>query len=116
MLSVSGPGVNDLARIGRALKGAPRELRREVYKALERSTAPLKEAAREGARDNLPASGGLADRVASATIKTKLRGGASPSLRLEASQTGAAADRFKKARQADKRANRRRLKRRGSGG
>lgn len=115
-LRLGGPGIKDLARLQRDLKAAPKQLRREVYRALERSTQPLKEAAREGAREHLPQSGGLADRVATASIKAKLRGGASPSLSLQASQTGAAADRFKKARSADKRATRKRLKKRGTNG
>lgn len=116
MLSVSGNGFRDLQRISRELKSAPKELRREVYKALERSTKPLKDAARQGARDSLPQAGGLAERVAAATIRSKLRGGNSPSLTLTATQTGAAAARFKKARSADKRANRRRLKKLGGSG
>lgn len=116
MLSVSGSGFRDLQRISRELKAAPKELRREVFKALERSTKPMKDAARQGARDTLPQAGGLADRVATATIRSKLRGGNNPSLTLTVTQTGAAADRFKKARSADKRANRRRLKKRGASG
>ena len=48
--------------------------------------------------------------MSTATIRTKLRGGKNPGIRLEASQTGASAKRFAKARSADKRAARKRQK------
>lgn len=103
-------GVADLARITQQLKGAPREVRRELFRALQQATRPLIDAAREGARDTLPKAGGLAEQVAAAKIRPKLRQGQNPSLRLEASASGVAAGQFSKARSADKRRNRRRLK------
>ena len=103
-------GVRELAEVTRKLKGAPKEIRRELHQALNRATAPLKEAARDGARKDLPSRGGLANRVAGATIRAKLTGTENPRLRLEATQTGVAAAGFKKARSADKRRTRRRLR------
>ena len=115
-ISISGPGPEKIRKIATDLRKASKENRRATYKALERSVAPLKDAARDGARKSLPSGGGLAERVASATIRTRLRGGVNASLRLEASQTGVSAERFKKARAADKRRVRRAAKRRAAGG
>lgn len=104
--------LRELARVAGHLKGAPKEIRRELHKALQQSTKPLIEAARDGARKNLPVRGGLADRVAAATIRPKLTGAGSvsPRLRLEATQTGVSAARFKRARAADRRRARRRAR------
>jgi len=105
-------GISELAQVTRALKGAPKDIRREMHKALQQSTRPLIEAARDGARRDLPSRGGLADYVAGATIRPSLTGlgSDSPRLRLKATRAGAAAAAFGKARSADKRRNRRRLR------
>lgn len=108
---VSGPGNDQLRHIRAGLKTAPKELKRETYRALQRLAKPLSDAARQGARDSLPRSGGLAERVAQATIRSTVTSGANPDLKLKATQTSASAARFKKARAADKRATRRRQRR-----
>ena len=109
-VTIAGPGKQEIRDLVKDLKQAPKELRREAYRALEHSAEPLKIAARVGAQDYLPKAGGLAARVSTATIRAKLRGGKNPGLRLEASQTGVSAARFAKARSADKRAVRKRQK------
>ena len=109
-VQVRGPGNDQLRHIRAGLKTAPKDLKRETYAALQRLAKPLTEAARQGARDHLPRAGGLAERVASSTIRATVTAGANPDLKLKATQTGVAAARFKKARAADVRKTRKRQK------
>lgn len=71
-------GADDLARLGRDLQAAgDKHLKREVLKAAQRATRPVKPEIKEAARRELPSSGGLNQWVASAmkvTTKTRTMG------------------------------------------
>jgi hypothetical protein len=67
-------GAEKLARLAAAIKDAgDKDLRRELFRAMQRSTKPLKLAAREGAIQILPYRGGLAERVATSKFSTQVR-------------------------------------------
>lgn len=64
----------DLKALSRDLKAAGRkDLRKELFAGLNRSTKPLRAAAKANALATLPSSGGLAARVAAANMS--VRGG-----------------------------------------
>lgn len=63
----------DFTALARRLQGASRELRSELYKAINRATKGLKRDVRESATRRLPRSGGLNTRVAKSKIVTKRR-------------------------------------------
>ena len=109
-VQVAGPGNDQLRRIRAGLKGASKETKREIYRSLQRLSKPLAEAARQGARDTLPKSGGLADYIAGATIRATVTAGANPDLKLKATQVSQASKAHRKARAADKRKVRKRAK------
>ena len=71
-MSVEIRGADQLARVAKALRGAPRELRREMYRAINRSVKPVKEDIRASA-DTLPQRGGLADEVKRAKLSTRTK-------------------------------------------
>ena len=77
-------GAEKFARTARALKKAgAKDLRRELYRGVQRAAKPLKEAAKESARSTLPKRGGLAARVAGARYSTRTKAGRNPSVRIE---------------------------------
>jgi hypothetical protein len=64
--------VAKLRAVGKALReAADKEQKRELYKAVQRATKPIKEEIKQSARDTLPKSGGLNEWVAAIGIKTK---------------------------------------------
>lgn len=64
--------IAQLRATGRALREAgDKEQKRELYKAVQRATRPIKEEIKQSARDTLPSSGGLNEWVAAIGIKTK---------------------------------------------
>jgi hypothetical protein len=64
--------VASLRAVGKALReAADKEQKRELYKAVQRATKPIKEEIKESARESLPHSGGLNEWVAAIGIKTK---------------------------------------------
>jgi hypothetical protein len=64
--------VASLRAVGKALREAgDKEQKRELYKAVQRATKPIKEEIKESARETLPHSGGLNEWVAAIGIKTK---------------------------------------------
>jgi hypothetical protein len=77
-------GVEQLAAVARDLKAAgDRDLRKELFRGIQRGARPLKAEARAAALDELPQSGGLAARVASAKFTVNVRLGArNPSIRI----------------------------------
>ena len=84
-------GADKVAALAKALKQVgDKELSRELYKALNRSTKPLKEAAKESADARLPRGGGLNRRVAKARMSTRRRGGRNPGVRIVAKGRAAA--------------------------
>lgn len=66
-------GAEQLVLLARKLKDAPKELRSELYRGLNRVTKPLKQDARKAAMQRLPSRGGLGKRVARSKIVTKRR-------------------------------------------
>jgi hypothetical protein len=64
--------VAKLRAVGRAMREAgDKEQKRELYKAVQRATKPVKEEIKQSARDTLPHGGGLNKWVAGITIRTK---------------------------------------------
>lgn len=85
-------GAEALAALGKRLKGAPKELRSELTKAITKTVAPLKKAAKQSAADRLPQKGGLGKRVARTTLRHKRKNtGRDVGIRIEA-QTNAVKD------------------------
>lgn len=62
-----------LDRFSKDLKGAPVELRRELYKGLNSVTKPLRREIAASALTSLPEKGGLAKRVATSSITARIR-------------------------------------------
>lgn len=76
MADIRIQGADKLAEVAKALKQAGnKELRKELYAAINRSTKDLRNDAKESARQHLPRSGGLNKRVAKARMSTKRRTG-----------------------------------------
>lgn len=83
-------GAENLAGIARALKEAGNgELRRELFKGLNRATKPLKADVKQSAIQLLPSRGGLNTIVANAKLTTSNRAsGKNPGVRLTAKSQG----------------------------
>lgn len=78
-------GLEQFQKLSKDLRSAgDKDLRRELYRGLNRATKPLKEDAKANARAVLPSRGGLADRVARARLSTRAKAGKNPSVRIEA--------------------------------
>ncbi len=77
-------GVEQLAQVARDLKAAgDRDLRKELFRGIQRGARPLKAIAKQAALDELPQSGGLAERVANAKFSVNVRLGVrNPSIRI----------------------------------
>jgi len=85
-------GAEQLVRVSKALKGAPKELRSELTKGITRAVKPLKKSAKAEARSSLPRSGGLGRRVAKTKLPHRRRAtGKAAGVRVLA-QPGAVAD------------------------
>jgi len=85
VLDVTVRGADEIAHVSRLLREVgDKELRRDLYRGLNRATSPLKRAVKERARATLPSRGGLAARVASSSIAVRTRGGQHPGVRLVA--------------------------------
>ena len=79
-------GAEALAALGKRLKGAPKQLRSELTKAITKTVAPLKKAAKQEAATRLPQKGGLGKRVAKTTLRHKRKNtGRDVGIRIEAS-------------------------------
>lgn len=75
----------EIAALSKRLREAEaRDLRRELYRGLNRAAKPPQAAARRKAATRLPKRGGYAARVAGARMSVKTRGGRDPSVRLTA--------------------------------
>lgn len=84
-VDLSVEGADEFQRLARQLRDAgEKDLRRELFRGIERAVKPLKEAAKDSARQRLPRGGGLADKVAAAKFSTKKRTGKDPGIRLTA--------------------------------
>ena len=75
MTSLKITGGEEFSALAKRLRDAgDRGLQKELYSALNRSTRPLKDAARESALEHLPHTGGLDEIVAAAKMSTRRRG------------------------------------------
>jgi hypothetical protein len=78
-------GAEKFAVVARALKQAgDKELSKELYAALNRSTKSPRQAARERADERLPRRGGLNRRVARARLSTRRAAGKNPGVKIVA--------------------------------
>jgi len=78
-------GADKLARVAKALRQAgDKELSKELYKALNRATKPMRAEAKKAAASKLPRAGGLNKRVARARMSTRRRAGKDPGVKIVA--------------------------------
>jgi hypothetical protein len=76
-------GAEEFAKVAKDCRAAGRkDLNKELRIALNRAVKPMKAAAKEGAKNSLPSSGGLAARVAGARISARPYGGRNPAIKL----------------------------------
>jgi hypothetical protein len=61
-VDISLNGAESFSAAARRMRGAPAEMRKELYSALARTARPLKDAAKSSAASSLPSSGGQAGR------------------------------------------------------
>lgn len=83
-------GAEQLDRLSRELRAVGnKDLRRDLYRGIQRATKPLKERAKDAARSKLPKRGGLNEFVAASKFATKTRGsGANVGVRITAAKAG----------------------------
>lgn len=80
-------GLQRFGKLSKDLREAgDKDLRKELYRGLQRATKPLKDAAKDSARSGeyIPRGGGLAERVARARYNTRARAGRNPSVKITA--------------------------------
>lgn len=71
-------GADALAKVARRLRDiGDRELKRELFRGINRAVKPLKDEAAKGALQTLPRRGGLAAKVAKVRVRVETRTGAS---------------------------------------
>jgi hypothetical protein len=73
LITIRVRNTKDFTALARRLQSASRELRSELYKAINRATRPLKEDVRGAAYWRLPKKGGLNKRISTSKIVTKRR-------------------------------------------
>lgn len=83
-MTIEVQGGDKLAALAKRLKGAPKELRGELTKAITAALAPLKAAAKKSAIERLPRRGGLGKQVAKTTLRHKRKAGRNAAIRIEA--------------------------------
>lgn len=82
-------GADQLGDIARHLKETgDKELRKELYRGIQRAAKPLRTAAQQAARENLPKRGGLNEWVASSKFSITTRGGRDPAVRVAGKKAG----------------------------
>jgi len=83
-------GVDNLQRLARDLKEiGDKELRKELYKGINRSTKPMKAKVKNAALADMPKAGGLNKFVASARLSTTTRGGGrNPGVTIKGRKSG----------------------------
>lgn len=76
-------GAEQLVALAKRLRDAPKELRSELYRGINRAAKPLKNEVKKSARERLPRKGGLNKKIAGTKIATKRRvTGSSAGVRL----------------------------------
>jgi uncharacterized protein YbjQ (UPF0145 family) len=92
-MDVTVRGADDLARVAKRLRETgDKELKRELYRGLQRATKPLKANAQKAAGAQLPQSGGLAAIVARSRLTTKVLTGKNPAVKIVAKGTAVTTD------------------------
>lgn len=66
-------GAEQLVALAKRLRDAPKELRSELYRGINRAAKPLKNEVKRSARERLPRKGGLNKKIAGTKIATKRR-------------------------------------------
>lgn len=78
-------GAEKFEKVAKALKTAgDKELRKELYSAINRATKPLRANAKKSAERNLPKAGGLNKRVARARMSARRSTGRNPGVKIVA--------------------------------
>ena len=89
MSDLSITGAEKFEKVAKALKQAgDKELRKELYSAINRATKPMRAEAKKSAERNLPKTGGLNKRVAQARFSTRRRAGRNPGVQIVAKGMG----------------------------
>lgn len=65
-----------------------KEMRRELFRAVNRATKPMRDAARHAARENLPRRGGLNEWVAASKFSTSTRTGRDVRVAVKGNKSG----------------------------
>lgn len=82
-------GADQLGAIADELKRTGNtELRRDLYRGIQRSTKPLRQDVQQAARDKLPRRGKLNEWVAESKFSTRTRGGKNPGVRITSGKRG----------------------------
>lgn len=82
-------GADQLGDVARRLKETgDKELRKELYRGIQRAAKPLSAAAQRSARANLPKRGGLNEWVASSKFSVSTSGGKDPAVRISGRKVG----------------------------
>jgi hypothetical protein len=83
-VSIQLRNVEVLEQAGRALRGADKKYRRELFRGLNRAAKPLKQAVHDAIPDYMPGTGGYADLLqASHSPRTQIKpGGRDPAIRI----------------------------------
>jgi hypothetical protein len=85
MADLAITGADKFAKVAKALKQAgDKDLAKEFYSGINRSTKPLRAEARKSAERRLPRAGGLNKRVARARFTTRRRTGKNAGVRIVA--------------------------------
>lgn len=85
MAGIEIQGAEKFERVAKALKKVgDKELRKELYSALNRATKPMRANAKKSAQQRLPRTGGLNKRVARARMSTKRSTGKNPGVKIVA--------------------------------
>lgn len=66
-------GAEQMMALAKRLREAPKELRSDLYRGINRAAKPLKNEVKRSARERLPRKGGLAKKIAGTKIATKRR-------------------------------------------
>lgn len=94
MVSLQIKGAEQFGDLARSLRAAgDKDLKRELYRGLNRAAKPLKAEAKKSAAATLPKSGGLAARVAKSKFSTRTRTGRDPGVSIVVTGTALSTDR-----------------------
>lgn len=81
-------GADQFTRLARSYKAAGQKLPRELYRAAGSASKPLRARIKANALADLPQRGGLNVWAARMQVRTQVRGGASPGVKLVGSRRG----------------------------